>query len=212
MINTYRNHAEVIGRLHGDLTAATNKNGDVFFDGTFAVQRQSGTVDHLPISVPAALVGSITKATELYGRHLRLVGDLRSYNKVVDGKSHHIVLYVKEITAESSATDDNQIELQGVISRAPIYRKTPLGREICDFMVAINRSGGRSAYIPVICWGKTARMVSTLALGTPVAIRGRFQSREYAKKLDIGETVTMTAYEVSSKSVKVVEAWATGSV
>ena len=203
---TYYNYAEVIGRLDGDLIAATNNNGDVFFDGTFAVQRQSGTVDHLPISIPTALVGSITKATELYGRHLRMVGDLRSFNKDEGGKSRHrIVLYVKEITEASSDTDRNRIELEGVISRGPVYRETPLGREICDCMVAINRSGGRSAYIPVICWGKTARMVGALEIGTPVSLLGRFQSRKYEKKLDTGETVTMTAYEVSSKSVKVVE-------
>lgn len=213
-MNYHLNHAVLIGRLHGDMNAVTNKNGDTFFDGTLAVQRQSGTFDYLPITIPAKLVGgepgktmcSMVKVTELYGRHLRLVGELRTYNKDIPGKNrHYTVLHVQEITEETSATDDNHVEMEGVISRPPHYRETPFGREICDFVIAVNRSCGRSAYIPCLAWGLTARRISAQEIGTKVKLTGRFQSREYQKVLDNGEKETRTTHEVSCKHVDVVE-------
>ena len=158
----------------------------------------------------------MNEVTELYGRHLRLIGELRSYNKEVQGKSrHYTTLFVREIKEENEATDDNHVELQGIICRQPGYRETPFGREICDFMLVIPRSGGRSAYIPCICWSMTARKISALEVGQMVNLRGRFQSREYQKVLDNGSVDTRQTHEVSCKHVdvvKVVEEWATGSV
>lgn len=219
----HHNHVELVGRLHGEINAVTNTHGDTIFDGTLAVQRLSGTFDYLPISIPAELVGgapgkimcSMTKVTELYGRRLRLRGQVRSYNKEVQGKSrHYTVMHVQAISDADQPADDNQVDLQAVICRPPVYRETPMGREICDFMLAVNH-GHRGSYIPCICWGRTALKVSALEVGTLVNLRGRFQSREYQKVLDIGETVTRTTHEVSCKHVdvvEVVEEWATGSV
>lgn len=220
----HRNHAELIGRLHGELNMITNKHGDTIFDGTLAVQRTSGTVDYLPISIPAKLVGgkpgktmcSMVTVTELYNRRLRVLGDLRSYNKDVQGKArHYTTLFVREIQEEDQATDDNNVNLQGVICRPPVFRETPFGREICDFMVVVNLGGTRGAYIPCICWGLTARKISALEVGTMVALRGRFQSREYSKRLDNGDYEMRTTHEVSCKHVdvvEVVEEWVNGSV
>lgn len=218
------NRVSISGRLHGELSIITNQNGDTFFDGILAVQRTSGTFDYLPITIPAKLVGgepgktmgSMVKVTELYGRRLRMDGELMSYNKDVQGKSrHYTTLLVCNIMDEGKPGDYNLVELQGVICRAPSFRETPFGREICDFMVAINRSGGQSAYIPCIAWGMTARDVSAMEVGTKVALKGRFQSREYQKKLDNGEKETRTTYEVSCKHVDAVEVreeWVNGSV
>lgn len=222
-MNIHHNHVELIGRLHGGLNMITNKHGDTIFDGTLAVQRTSGTFDYLPISIPAKLVGgepgktmcSMVTVTELYNRRLRMVGELRSYNKEVQGKSrHYTTLLVREIKEENRPADDNQACLQGVICRQPVYRETPFGREICDFMVVIPRSSGRSSYIPCICWSGKARKVSALEVGTLVALKGRFQSREYQKALDNGDVETRMAHEVSCKHVdvvEVVEEWANGS-
>jgi len=218
----HHDHAEIVGRLHGEINAITNKHGDTIFDGTLAVQRQSGTFDYLPISIPAELVGgmpgktmcSMVKVTELYGRHLRLRGELRSYNKEVQGKfRHYTVMHVQEISDAEQPADDNQVALQGVICRPTVYRETPQGREICDFMLAVNHDH-RSSYIPCICWGRAALKVSALEVGTLVALKGRFQSREYEKVLDNGEKETRTTHEVSCKYVdvvKVVEEWVDGS-
>lgn len=221
MMKYHLNHVELIGRLQGVLNAVTNKNGDTFFDGTLAVQRLSGTFDYLPITIPARLInngcptlGSLRKLEEC--RRLRMVGELRTYNKELPGKiRHHTVLLVREFKEENQATDDNHVEMEGVICREPYYHETPFGREICSFTIAVNRSCNRSAYIPCICWGLTAWMVSGLEVGTKVALLGRFQSREYQKQLDNGKTETRTTYEVSCKCVDVVEVaeeWVNGSV
>ena len=218
------NRASISGRLHGELSMITNRNGDTFFDGTLAVQRLSGTFDYLPITIPAKLVGwepgktmgSMVKVTELYGRRIRMDGELRTYNKEVQGKArHYTTLLVRNIMDEGNPEDYNVVELEGVIFREPYYHETPFGREVCDVQVAVNRSCGRSAYIPCICWGLTARNVSAMEIGQKVALRGRFQSREYQKKLDNGTVETRTTYEVSCKhvdAVEVVEEWVNGSV
>lgn len=204
----HHNHVELIGRLHGDLHSySIEATGEMFFNGTIAVLRTSGVFDYLPINIPAWLVdGNAEKAFALHGRCLRLIGEIRTHNKLTEGKSrHYTVMYVKEIKEENQATNDNNVELEGVICRPPVYRETPFGREICDFMIAINRSCNRSAYIPCIAWGMTARKVSALEVGTMVTMHGRFQSREYTKQLQNGQQETRTTHEVSCKYVNVVK-------
>lgn len=208
------NRVELIGRLHGELTMITSKKGNTYFEGTLAVQRTSGTFDYLPISIPSELVGgtpgktmcSMVKVTELYGRHLRLVGVIRSYIKDVHGKSRHFTsLYVKEIADADQEGDGNHVELEGVICRTPSYRETPFGREVCDFMVVVTNSSCRASYIPAICWSKTARKVDAMEVGQRVTLSGRYQSREYQKKLENDLYETRTTHEVSCKHVRLAE-------
>ena len=202
---THHNNVELIGRLHGDLIAVTSKNGGAFFDGTLAVQRLSGTVDYLPINIPASLVSGGYGVTSLRGLTLRMAGKMKSYNKLTDGKSRHIILLkVEEVAEVAEDAEGNHVELNGVICSKPAYRETPFGREICDFMLAVNSDGKKSAYIPCISWVNSARKVSTLDMGTTVKLEGRFQSREYMKKLENGEYETRVTHEVSCKYVKVV--------
>ena len=207
MNTTHLNHVIVIGRLHGDLRSYSIDTGETFFDGIVVVQRQSGTADYLPISIPAALFDDASDVFNLHGRVLRLIGEIRTYNRLIADKSrHYTVLFVKQIAGESAeATDGNNVELEGVICRPPVYRETPFGREICDFIIAVNRRYGRNSYIPCIAWGLTARKVSTLAVGTTVSLTGRFQSREYRKKLDNGQEETRMTHEVSCKRVNIVK-------
>ena len=104
---------------------------------------------------------------------------------------------------ENSKT--NQIFLDGYICKAPVYRKTPLGREIADILLAVNRPYGKSDYIPCICWGRNARYASGFEVGEHVQILGRIQSRDYVKKISETETQTRTAYEVSVSKLECME-------
>ena len=109
-------------------------------------------------------------------------------------------VFVREIHFLEEFTDytkTNQIFLEGYICKEPIYRKTPLGREIADMLLAVNRPYGKSDYIPCICWGRNARYASAFAVGGHVLIWGRIQSREYMKRLSETEMEKRTAYEVS---------------
>ena len=99
----------------------------------------------------------------------------------------------------------NQIFLDGYICKNPVYRKTPLGREIADLLIAVNRSYGKSDYIPCICWGRNARFASGFEIGAHVEIYGRIQSREYIKKIGEEETEKRMAYEVSVSKIDVLE-------
>lgn len=99
----------------------------------------------------------------------------------------------------------NQIYLDGYICKEPIYRKTPLGREIADLLVAVNRSYGKSDYIPCICWGRNARYASSFEVGSHVEVYGRIQSREYIKKIGEEQTEKRVAYEVSVNKIEFLE-------
>ena len=99
----------------------------------------------------------------------------------------------------------NLIVLDGYVCKPPVYRKTPLGREIADLLVAVNRSYGKSDYIPCICWGRNARFATTFEIGTHVLVTGRIQSREYVKKISEDETERRVAYEVSVSKIDELE-------
>lgn len=198
------NRIIVVGRLLCDLKASYNVYGETFFDGIVAVKRMSGTVDYLQIVIPAtaAVRCGYDKPWELRGRAIRLTGSIKTYNRKINGKKrHYIILKVSQIEEANDARDENSVELIGNIRMPPVFRETPFGREICEFMVSVDRSYWKSDYIPCIAWGETARRVGAMDVGQTVEIVGRFQSREYVKTLENGEKETRTAYEVSAKTV-----------
>lgn len=160
-------------------------------------KRLSQSEDILPVIVSERLV-DINEL--IIGKTVHIIGQFRSYNKQEEVKNKLILsIFAKEI--EFVDTRDmltlNKAELVGYICKKPIYRKTPLGREIADVLVAVNRSYKRSDYIPCILWGRNAKFCEQLEVGTMVKIAGRIQSRKYEKKLDNGETLNKVAYEVS---------------
>jgi single-stranded DNA-binding protein len=106
---------------------------------------------------------------------------------------------------ENFTYNNNNVELIGYICKEPIYRTTPLGKEIADVFVAVNRYYGKSDYIPCICWGRNARYVGNLDVGTKISIAGRLQSRTFLKKIDEETTEERVAYELSASKVEVVE-------
>ncbi len=167
-----------------------------FYKLDVETKRLSDSSDILPIIVSERLID----IEELkIGEIVNIVGQFRSYNQQTESKSKLILsIFAKEIekTQEDILTL-NDANLIGYICKTPIYRKTPLGREIADVLIAVNRSYKKSDYIPCILWGRNARFCETLEVGTMVKINGRIQSRKYEKKLENGASKEKIAYEVS---------------
>lgn len=177
--------------------------GEKFYMAELSVFRLSGQEDIIPLIVSEQLLDIVRDYT---GCAVEINGQLRSYN-VHDGTKNRLCLsvFVREITFAEEPDYANRIALDGYICKAPNYRKTPLGREIADLVLAVNRPYGKSDYIPCIAWGRNARFASGLEIGTHINIEGRIQSREYEKKISGTKTETRVAYEVSVGRLEVAE-------
>ncbi len=177
-----------------------------FYTSSILTFRMSGTPDIIPIMVSDRLVD--VKA-DWKGRYIKVEGQFRSYNKH-EGDRNRLILSVfarefEECEELPFDNDKNTIVLDGYLCKEPKYRRTPLGREITDILLVVNRPYGKSDYIPCICWGRNARLAESLEAGTRIQIEGRIQSREYQKKISDTETETRTAYEVSVGKISVIE-------
>ena len=143
------------------------------------------------------------------GEFIMVNGQFRSYNRHEEMKNRLILsVFVREITfveEELDGAKTNQIFLDGYICKEPVYRMTPLGREIADILLAVNRAYGKSDYIPCICWGRNARFAGKLKVGEHVAVWGRIQSREYQKRIGNDQIISKTAYEVSVSKMECLE-------
>ena len=159
------------------------------------VKRLSGQGDILPVTVSERL---ITDRDLKVGVTINALGQFRSYNKLVDGKSKlMLTVFVRELLDDAPVRNPNSIVLTGYICKPPVYRTTPFNREIADILIAVNRSYNKSDYIPCIAWGRNARFAKNIAVGEKIAVSGRIQSREYQKKVTDDDIRTLTAYEVS---------------
>ena len=192
----------------GEIVSEFEFSHEVYGEGFYLVDisRLSDSVDYIPLMVSERLVD----VTQSYiGETISVSGQFRSYNRHEEKKNRLILsVFVRELEFVDEIEDDiksNQIYLDGYICKEPIYRKTPLGREIADLLVAVNRSYGKSDYIPCICWGRNARYASAFEVGEHVQIIGRIQSRTYIKKLSDTLTEERTAYEVSVSKLECVE-------
>lgn len=154
-------------------------------------------MDVIPIQVPEQIVQEIRDNA---GGRITIFGEYRSYNEK-DGERNHLKLYVfvKGIS-EAGEADQNRIDLIGYICKQPLYRETPLGKEITDILIAVNRKHRKSDYLPAICWYSNARLAAGLPVGTKVRAMGMIQSRIYVK----GDS-ERTAYEVSIREMEVIE-------
>lgn len=176
-------------------------HGRRFFAFELEVARLSGAVDTLPILASEALLAT-TEVTQ--GSCLRITGQIRSHNsRALTGR--RLIISVLADTLEfCDEAHENEVELCGVICKEPTYRRTPLGREICDIMLAVNRPYHRADYLPCILWGRNAQEASAYPVGTTLLLRGRLQSRNYIKLLaDLAEQ--RTAYEVSVIDAQIAE-------
>lgn len=184
------------GRLEGAPVLSHEVMNEPFYTGTLAVRRLSGAVDRLPVTLPGKLLACVPAAE---GQLLTVSGQVRSYNKVVDGAGRLMVtLFVQSISEARESDTLNKVTLVGALCKPPIYRSTPFGREICDMMLAVNRAFGKSDYIPCIAWGRNAQYAARFGVGEKICLTGRLQSREYQKLMDNGEYITRSAYEVSA--------------
>ncbi len=169
--------------------------GEGFYEMDVLVKRLSGQGDVLPVTISERLIESNRLTV---GSEISAVGQFRSYNKLVEGKSKlMLTVFVRDLVDGAEAKNPNTIVLSGYICKPPVYRTTPFSREIADILIAVNRAYNKSDYIPCIAWGRNARFVKNLEVGEKIAISGRIQSREYTKRISETETRTMTAYEVS---------------
>ena len=193
------------GELEDKLEFSHEIFGEKFYCTKIKINRLSNSSDILPITISERLLQDIDFEKE---KLVSVVGQLRSYNKNVDNKNKLVLtVFVREIKpiVEIDTKDPNSIFLDGYICKVPVYRKTPLGREITDLLVAINRPYNKSDYIPAIVWGRNAKFAKNLNVGDRIQMWRRVQSRVYDKKLEGGISVKKTAYEVSVSKIKKVE-------
>ncbi len=200
------NRVTVGGKVFGEFTYSHEMYGEKFYMTNIRVRRLSGAYDMIPLMVSNRMM-DIEK--DYKGCNILVTGQFRSYNKHEEVSTKLILsVFAREITFLEEINDKqnvNSISLDGYICKEPKYRETPLGREIADVLLAVNRPYGKSDYIPGICWGRNARFVGQLDVGTHVKISGRIQSREFEKKLADGTVEVRTAYEVSVAKIEVVE-------
>lgn len=200
------NQVTVMGEIVGDFAYSHEIFGEGFYMVDVRVQRLSESYDIIPVMVSERL---LDVTADYKGMFICVNGQFRSYNRHEERKNRLVlsvfareIEFVEEIE-ESSKT--NQIYLDGYICKEPIYRKTPLGREIADLLLAVNRPYGKSDYIPCICWGRNARYANNFQVGERCAVWGRIQSREYMKKLDEENVERRVAFEVSVSKLELFE-------
>lgn len=186
-----RNYVCLCGRALASPVFSHESRGARFYKLPLEVCRLSGAADTPNILLPETLAAGVED-----GDILKIEGEIRSYNNRT-GVGARLVISVLARTIEPwRGEDDNVVLLKGAVCKVPTGRYTPLGRQICDLMLAVNRPYGRSDYIPCIAWGDSARMAAELSVGTTISLSGRLQSRDYIK-CENGVTVQKTAYEVS---------------
>ena len=175
--------------------------GEGFYEVKLSVPRLSEHTDILPVTVSEKFLKDFS-----LGQEVALKGQFRSFNKLMGEKSKLVLnVFAREIIERNSSMNPNIIEITGYLCKPPIFRTTPFNREICDILVAVNRAYNKSDYLPCIAWGRNARYIKDAPVGKKLEIVGRIQSREYQKKLDSGEIVTKTAYEISVGRINIVE-------
>ncbi len=189
-----RNLVRLRGTAAGEPRFSHENHGQRFYRFPFAVRRLSGQADTLHVIATGEQLEGLLP---LEGRRLSLEGQLRSFNnKSGTGSKLVISVFARTLLPAEEGEDLNMIELQGVICKPPILRRTPLGRCISDMMLAVNRRYGRADYLPCIAWGQVAMLTGRMDVGETLSLEGRVQSRAYTKVVD-GQPQERTAFEVS---------------
>ncbi|OBR94536.1 single-stranded DNA-binding protein A [Clostridium ragsdalei P11] len=191
------------GTVASELQFSHEMYGEGFYTFNVEVPRLSESKDILFITISERLIGGMDIKV---GTDVIIEGQLRSYNKFVDGANRLILtVFARNIDfCTERSKNPNQIFLDGFICKEPVYRTTPFGREISDMLLAVNRAYNKSDYIPTIAWGRNSRFCKSLKVSDNIRVWGRLQSREYQKKISDTEIVKKIAYEVSiSKMEKV---------
>ena len=190
--------------LRGSLQAipkfSHENHGRRFYRFILEVPRLSGVIDYLPIIVKEEVLFPVDPSA---GAMLTVKGQIRSHNLRQNGLRHLLIfVFATQIIAEDGEPI-NDATISGAICRTPTYRRTPLGREICDIMLAVTRGFHRADYVPCILWGRTAQEVSACDIRDRIEIHGRLQSRIYNKQTEEG-IIERTAYELSALTAEII--------
>lgn len=200
------NQVTIMGQVDSEFVFSHEVFGEGFYTVEVLVKRLSNSDDRIPLLISERLM-DVTQ--DYRGEYIVAHGQFRSYNRHEEQKNRLVLsVFVREVAfveEEPEGAKTNSILLDGYICKEPVYRKTPLGREIADLLLAVNRPYGKSDYIPCICWGRNARFASGFEVGEHVQVLGRIQSREYIKKLSETETQKRIAYEVSVSKLECLE-------
>lgn len=197
----HSNHVFLRGTLCEAPHFSHESQDERFYQFSLEIHRLSGTADRIHILARSSLLDALEPDSR--GK-ICVLGELRSFNnKSGVGSKLIITVFAREIWFDDGE-DENVVELRGTLCKAPNFRTTPMGREICDLMLAVNRRYGRSDYLPCIAWGLRARSAATWEVGTTVTLLGRIQSRSYTKTID-GVPVEKTAFEVSVLEIDIAE-------
>lgn len=199
--NWNKNQIILHGTLLKDPSYSHTNHGTDYYIFPFAVNRLSGTADQVKILSSLEQLNQLSPVT---GDTLTITGEVRSFN------NHHgtgnrllITVHANSIHPET-AEDQNALTLAGTLCKPPVHRRTPLGRDICDMMIAVNRSYGRTDYLPCISWGTLAQRCGNLTVGTPITLEGRLQSRIYTKRIN-EQTEERTAFEISVAEINLID-------
>ena len=199
------NQVTIVGTVDSEFTYSHEVFGEGFYMLEVVVSRLSHMEDRIPLMVSERLVDV---KESCMGKIVEVHGQFRSYNKHEEGRNRLILsVFVREFSfvgEEGTLTRPNSIYLDGYICKPPVYRMTPLGREIADLLMAVNRPYGKSDYLPCICWGRNARFAGKFEVGTHIHLWGRIQSRTYQKRLEDDVVEKRTAYEISVNKIECV--------
>ena len=189
------------GSLHELPRFSHENHNHRFFRFILDVPRLSGAIDSLPVIAEEDILNSIDLSA---GEMLTVTGQIRSHNQRTDGVRHLMIfVFAASIVAEDGEPI-NDVVLEGPLCREPSYRRTPMGREICDAMLAVPRAFHRADYLPCILWGSTAQEISCCHTRDCIHIEGRLQSRVYTKLTEQGSE-ERTAYEISALTAGILE-------
>ena len=184
--------------LRGDLLGlpefSHENHGRKFYRFFLEVPRLSGAIDTLPVVAELSLLEGLDL---IHGERMTVEGQIRSHNHTDETGRHLMIFVFANGVAMEEGEPINDVSLEGLLCREPTFRRTPLGREICDAMLAVPRAFRRADYLPCILWGRTAQEISRCAIRDRISIRGRLQSRIYTKYQNDVPT-ERTAYEISA--------------
>lgn len=189
-----RNQITLRGSLRALPEFSHENHGKRFYRFFLEVPRLSGAVDTLPVIAEETILNTVDPSG---GEMLTVTGQVRSHNLRDNGKRHLSVFVFAASIAAEDGEPINTVLLDAIVCREPTYRRTPLGREICDVMLAVPRAFHRADYLPCILWGRVAAEVAQCTVGDRLIINGRLQSRIYTKLTDEGAQ-ERTTYEVSA--------------
>lgn len=196
------NKVNVVGEIVSDFKYS-HKSWEKIYVANIALERASGAIDVIPVMIPESL---IDWNLNWKGTRVEIIGRFQSHNIHEDNKNKcQLYIFAKKISETKEQRDDNRIYAEGYICKKPTYRETPLGRRISDVFIAINRPGGKSDYIPCICWERNAIFASGMDVGRKVRIGGRIQSRNYLKDVGQGEHEIRVAYEISVNRIDLIQ-------